>query len=81
MLILWVILGIIAWYGIGLIGSAIGLGSIDEYLIKEFGSGYREGGKKMGFLMALLGISNLAGAIIASKMGKLPLKIKWYWIR
>lgn len=73
--ILWVILGVVAWYGIGLLGSAIGLGAIKKDIELKFGYYNPQGDTKAGYLMAIAGVLNLIAGIWSS------LSPRWHWIK
>ena len=75
MLVLWVIVGVVVWYGLGMLGSAIGLGG----MYRRFHITERDG--RSGYLMALGGVLNLIVAIIFCLTEGYGIKPEWYWIK
>lgn len=81
-----IIVGIIAWYAIGMLGSAVALGSITKHLDEMFPvlapNNPRDGyGWLVGYGMAIFGIVNLIGAILFSLMNTHNISTRWEWMK
>ena len=79
-----IILGIVIWYGLGLVGSAIGEASMTKYLDEMFPTltphDTRED-KAFCYLMAIAGVFNYISAILWSLLETHSLSMRWEWLK
>ena len=79
-----IIVGVVLWYGIGVVGSAIAIGSMAKNLDKMFPMlpphNVRRD-KLFGYLMALWGVGNVLSALLFSLINTHSLSARWEWLR
>lgn len=83
-MILIIILSVMVWYGIGLIGSAIAMGSLAKYLDDSFPMLPHYNTKQdkgYCYLMAILGVNNLLGALVFSLISTHNISMRWDWVK
>lgn len=73
-----IVFSALAWYGLGLLGSAIALGSIHR---KVGFRNWEEGETLAGYFSAIFGIFNLGGALLFALTNKQGFRPEWRWIR
>ncbi len=81
---IWLIVaGVILWYGVGMLGSAIAFGSIYKSLGKLSPSypSYSKFDKAFGYLLAACGLFNVGGAIVFSLANTRSITLRWEWLK
>ena len=77
-------LGVVMWYGLGLMGSAIAIGAIAKELDKMFPMlpPYNtKQDKAIGYLLALAGIVNLVAATLFGFQTTRGVTMRWEWLK
>ena len=74
---IWVIIGLIMWYGLGLLGSTIALTSMQ----RELGFSWEEEDRRFGYGIAILGFLNFAVALFCAFEWKQGIHLDWGWAR
>lgn len=83
-MILIIILSVIVWYGLGMVGSAIGISSMAKSLDKMFPMLPPHNGREdklFGYLIAMVGVFNLGSAIGFSLINTHNISMRWDWLK
>ena len=70
-----IVLAIVGWYGVGILGSGLGMYSMDKRV------GFREREDRVvGLVFAVFGVFNLVSAFLFALMNGQGLGFTWYWL-